>query len=826
MNCLLKTRNGARKRSRCLTWLAGRVILSGLMLCGMMSPGNAQTFKQIKAFGVFTNPPGSEPQLPLTEGPDGTLYGVCPFTEGNYGGGLVFKVQPDGTGYTVLKAFTNSMDGAGPNGGLVLDGNTLYGTMSQYGSNGFGTVFKINTDGGGFSTIISFSSTDGWSPSGTLVLDGGFLYGISSHGGTNLNGSVFKVDTNGGNFAVLKSFSASGFDFNQFVYTNADGVGPNGGLTLNNGILYGTATSGGTNGGGTLFQLNENGSGFGIISYFSTSTGGPPGGGVVVDNGVVYGTYSSFSEPGGLFRVDITGSNFAILKGFTNQPATNLSSPTGKLLLNGTTLYGTCQSGGNVNGGVYQIQTDGSGYTVVTGFGGTNGAFPAAGVIMDGTTLYGTTFGGGDFNNGTVYKVDIGGGGFALLHSFGYSDAAIPKGGLAYDGRALYGTTSAGGTFGSGTVFTVNPDGSGYTLFTNFSRTNSSGWDPEGQLVLSGTTLYGTTVQGGTANAGTLYKVDTSGAGFTVLKNFTNATGPVGGMLLINGFLYGTTEFGGSNNMGTVYRVDTNGGGFTQLFEFGCTPFLEGLNPIGGLAYDGTSLYGTTMSGGASGQGVLFKLATNGATYSLIHQFSGNSDGSHPEADLLYFGGRLYGSTHGTANGGGTLFSSDTGGLNFLTIDTFQQLSSSTNVGGANPYGGLSIVSNAIYGTTTTGGPYNLGTLFKVSTNGSGFTVLQNFNGTNGATPMGDLVVGTNRIYGTTTRGGVLRDGTVFSLIFPPTLTIAPAGAGSAVLTWPDPGFSLQSAPEAVGVYSNIPGAASPYTTNTSSGRQFFRLIQ
>jgi uncharacterized repeat protein (TIGR03803 family) len=148
-----------------------------------------------------------------------------------------------------------------------------------------------------------------------------------------------------------------------------------------------------------------------------------------------------------------------------------------------------------------------------------------------------------------------------------------------------------------------------------------------------------------------------------------------------------------------------------------------------------------------------------------------------------------------------------------------------SNVGGAHPYGGLVVVSNFLYGTTTTGGPDNLGTLFRINTQGSFFAVLQNFLGTNGATPHGNLILNANKIYGTTMQGGTVWDGTVFSLTFPPTLTITPTGVASDVLTWPDPDFSLQSAPEATGVYSNISGATSPYSNNATSARQFFRLI-
>ena len=193
-----------------------------------------------------------------------TLYGTTN-TGGSADNGDIFKINTDGSGYFEMHSFsatvptiwgTNS-DGERPQADLVTDGKTLYGTAGYGGANGNGTIFKINTDGSGFTVIKSFSATflgsnnvsgnpllsgtntDGAHPFGGLVLDGSTLYGTTYHGGTS-NGVVFAVQTNGSNYTVLKYFSGiSG------IGTNSDGAVPVSGSTLNGNSLYGVTVGGG-----------------------------------------------------------------------------------------------------------------------------------------------------------------------------------------------------------------------------------------------------------------------------------------------------------------------------------------------------------------------------------------------------------------------------------------------------------------------------------------------------------------------------------------------------------------------------------------------------
>jgi uncharacterized repeat protein (TIGR03803 family) len=157
---------------------------------------------------------------------------------------------------------TNS-DGANPYAGLILSGNTLYGMATEGGGGANGTVFKVNTDGTDFTNLHSFTAgalnggfdltnSDGANPYAGLILSGNTLYGTATEGGGGANGTVFKVNTDGTGFANLYNFTA----LDQTYYTNSDGANPSGGLILSGNTLYGTAQVGGSFNAGTVFSLS------------------------------------------------------------------------------------------------------------------------------------------------------------------------------------------------------------------------------------------------------------------------------------------------------------------------------------------------------------------------------------------------------------------------------------------------------------------------------------------------------------------------------------------------------------------------------------------
>ena len=218
----------------------------------------------------FTNSDGASPRGDLVLSGN-TLYGTT-YDGGSSGNGTVFAISTDGTVFTDLHNFTatsgsfsTNSDGAHPAAGLVLSGNTLYGTADQGGSSGNGTVFAINTDGMSFTNLHGFTATpsgfngDGANPAAGLILSGNTLYGAAFAGGESGIGiggwgTVFAVNTDGGEFRTLYSFTTP--SLNNGTYTNKDGARPQARLILSGNSLYGTATEGGISGNGTLFALS------------------------------------------------------------------------------------------------------------------------------------------------------------------------------------------------------------------------------------------------------------------------------------------------------------------------------------------------------------------------------------------------------------------------------------------------------------------------------------------------------------------------------------------------------------------------------------------
>ena len=160
--------------------------------------------------------------------------------------------------FKTLHTFTGGSDGANPFAGLILSGNTLYGTALFGGSSGYGTLFTINTNGTGFKVLESFNGVnDEAYPSSGLLLSGNTLYGASEGPGSTL-GALFSVNTNGTGFTTLHVFTSTSGPH----YTNSDGGVVVGTLRLSGNTLYGAGDFGGSGGSGNVFAVNTNGSGF------------------------------------------------------------------------------------------------------------------------------------------------------------------------------------------------------------------------------------------------------------------------------------------------------------------------------------------------------------------------------------------------------------------------------------------------------------------------------------------------------------------------------------------------------------------------------------
>ena len=144
------------------------------------------------------------PEAGLIQGTDGKLYGTTRYG-GTDSGGTVYRINADGTGFVVLHYFNYLTDGGTPMAGLIqgTDGR-LYGTTSQGGSQGYGTIFAMAADGAGFTVLRSLAfATDGGNPQAGLVQGSdGRLYGTTYGGGVGFSGTIFAIRTDGTGFTV------------------------------------------------------------------------------------------------------------------------------------------------------------------------------------------------------------------------------------------------------------------------------------------------------------------------------------------------------------------------------------------------------------------------------------------------------------------------------------------------------------------------------------------------------------------------------------------------------------------------------------------------
>jgi len=323
---------------------------------------------------------GIAPTAPLTIVGD-VIYGTM--SAGGdplCGCGVVFKISTNGTGYQELHRFTRKLpaqplNGSTPIGGVLIDGNTLYGTTNSGGKYGAGVLYKLSTSGSGFEVLHHFTGDPNGGPQGELLLGkDGFIYGTQYGGGQYNQGTVFRISKTGGNFLVLHDF----LGVNQ-PGNSTDGANPEGRLAQgSDGTIYGTTTFGG--------------------------------------NPLGYGTAWSLQLVSGQWV-------YTQLRIFVSADPLDANLPHSGLVIdtNGT-LYGTGAGGGqNQSGAVYKLTPPATaggawGYQTLYSFASltSNGDVPYADLLLHNHLLYGTDLTGGDISFsgtcingcGTVFEVN------------------------------------------------------------------------------------------------------------------------------------------------------------------------------------------------------------------------------------------------------------------------------------------------------------------------------------------------------------------------------------------------------------------------------------
>jgi len=394
--------------------------------------------------------------------------------------------------------------------------------------------------------------------------------------------------------------------------------------------------------------------------------------------------------------------------------------------------------------------------TTLHSFGGppADGTSPTAPLAIgsDGV-LYGATDVGGSLNVGMVFSLTppaAPGGAWteAVLYSFlGYpSDGADDSGGVAIGhGGILYGTTYLGGSLGGGIVFSLTPPATPggpwtETILHNFFG-GVGGSEPQGGVVIgSGGVLYGVTQFAGASGAGTVFALrppESSGGAWTLRTLYSFAGGsdafePSTGVAIgAGGVLYGTTQYGGTSGNGTVFSLTppTQGTPWTEtvLYSFAGT---DGANPSGAIAIgSGGVLYGTTASGGTSGNGTVFSLTPPAApgspwTETVLYAFMGGQiDGGTPKGGVAIGpGGKLYGTAYGPYNlavpNGGTVFvleppASPGGSWTERVLHRFTSSEGASD--GKSPVGIVIGGAGVLYGVNAVGGTSDNGTIFSLT---------------------------------------------------------------------------------------------------------------
>ncbi len=365
---------------------------------------------------TFHGPDGANPTGRLVADGRGALYGTT-LNGGAYNAGAVFKLSPAAGHYTeeVLHSFQGPPgDGANPQGGVILANGTIYGTTLGGGSGscgstgGCGTVFAITQSGTGYQETVLHAfqggHNDGAIPGGDLVIDpAGVIYGATGSGGLHDRGTVFRLASDGPGYTMtlLHNFGAGG-----------DGQAPTGLTGDGNGVLFGVTGFGGKYHEGTAFALTPQGPRYHeavLHSFGGPGDGARPSGQLALDRrGALFGT-TEFGRNGAAqccgtaFKLTPAGAGYDERLVFDFQRGSGGIAPSPLVEKKEGVLYGTAADGGrhgsHGRGTVFELMPTGGHYTelVLHDFlGGRDGANPSGALLTDRLgALYGVTANGG-----------------------------------------------------------------------------------------------------------------------------------------------------------------------------------------------------------------------------------------------------------------------------------------------------------------------------------------------------------------------------------------------------------------------------------------------
>ncbi len=348
-----------------------------------------------------------------------------------------------------------------------------------------------------------------------------------------------------------------------------------------------------------------------------------------------------------------TGISKAQYKDLFDFNGTNGTSPSGSLIMSGTTLYGIA------GGVIFSTNIDGTNYKNIYVLQGATGA-----LLLSGNTLFGLTGNGGTMKFGNIFSINTDGSGYVNLHDFDSINGSNPNGAVTLSGNILYGTTQQGAK-GWGNIFSINIDGSNFKSLYEFQSLN--GRADNSNLTLQQGEIYGTTLTTNNGYNGNIYTIHNDGTGYKLLYNLQY---PIGDLTISGNTIYGVTQDNGTNNVGSIYSINIDGSGYKDLYSFN---YPTTAYPSGGIVLSGNSFYGmTTQPSGKNGLGSIFSVNTDGSSYKTLFDFNGLNGDIANNNSLILSNNIVYGMTsmggpdyvfHGD-NGKGVVFSYD---LNITT---------------------------------------------------------------------------------------------------------------------------------------------------------------
>ncbi len=373
--------------------------------------------------------------------------------------------------------------------------------------------------------------------------------------------------------------------------------------------------------------------------------------------------------------------------------------------------------------------------------------------------LYGMTSFGGIHNKGVIFEYSYTTNTYTRLYDFNGINGGFPHGSLTeVTPGKLYGMARGNGISSDGVIFEYDYINNTYSK--KFDMTTNSGVSPFGTLIkASNNKLYGMNYGWGAFGKGTIFEFDYLSGIFTKKVDFDGANG-AGGLSALteasNGKLYGMTLNGGPSNEGVIFEFDYVSGAYTKLFDFGGN---NGVNPFGSLleASNG-KLYGLTYEGGWYNKGVLFEYDYASNTFTKKQDLQ-LPTGGNPHGSLIEVNGLLYGVTsEGGTNGKGVLFEYD------VVSNIYTVKANLSGGNGNSPRGSLVEAGNGkLYGLTYAGGAFGKGVIFEFNISTNSYIRKISLNSSDGSMPKGSLMQTTNgKLFGMTSEGGTSNKGAIF----------------------------------------------------------------